>query len=85
MRQAASGDGSLGVLAADDEGDHDVDGVTIEVLAAMLDGGCPGIGVPGGQLDLSERYSGVETGGHDDVARSTGGCISSSRQGYVAA
>jgi hypothetical protein len=59
-------DGSLVVSAAGDECDHDVDGVTIEVLAAYLwGGGCPGIGVPSGQLDLSERYSGVETGDND--------------------
>ena len=38
----------------------------VEVLAAVVvDGGCPGIGVTGGDLDLPQRNSGIE-GAHDE-------------------
>jgi hypothetical protein len=53
-------------LAASDEGDHDVGGVTIEVLASpVVHGGRSGVGVAGGHLDFSEWDAGVE-GGHDE-------------------
>jgi hypothetical protein len=48
-------------LAAGDEGHDDVGGVPVQVLAApVVHRGRPGVGVPGGNLDLSEGYPGVE-------------------------
>src|SRR3954452_5606230 len=56
----------LGRSAAGDIGDDDVGGVAVEVLSPpVVDGGGPGVGVAGGDLDVSERYAGVE-GGHDE-------------------
>jgi hypothetical protein len=56
----------LHLSAAGDEGHHDVSGVLVEVLAAMVvDGRRAGIGVTGGHLDLSEGYARVE-GAHDE-------------------
>ena len=52
--------------AAGDEGDDDVGGVAVEVLAApVVDRGGAGVGVAGGDLDVSQRHAGVE-GGHDE-------------------
>ena len=56
----------LGESAAGDEGDDDVGGVPIEVLASpVVHLGRSWIGVAGGYLDFSEGYAGVE-GGHDE-------------------
>ena len=52
--------------AAGNESDHDVGGVAVEVLAAPVVDGCgAGVGVTGGDLDISQRDAGVE-GGHDE-------------------
>jgi len=52
--------------AAGDEGDHDVGGMAVEVLAPpVVDGRGSGVGVTGGDLDVSQRDAGVE-GGHDE-------------------
>jgi hypothetical protein len=52
--------------SAGDEGDHDVGGVAVEVLASsVVDGGGSGVCVAGGDLDVSKRDAGVE-GGHDE-------------------
>jgi hypothetical protein len=51
---------------AGDEGDDDVCGVAVEVLAApVIDGRSPGVGVTSGDLDVPERDASVE-GGHDE-------------------
>jgi hypothetical protein len=40
-------------LSADDEGNYDVGGVAVEVLASsVVDGGGAGVGVSGGNLDV---------------------------------
>jgi len=50
--------------ATSDEGDHDVGGVAIEVLSSPVVDGCSAwVGVAGGDLDVSERDAGVESGG----------------------
>jgi hypothetical protein len=52
--------------AAGDESDDDVGGVAVEVLASpVVDGRGAGVGVTGGDLDVSQRDPGVE-GGHDE-------------------
>jgi hypothetical protein len=52
--------------AAGHEGDHDVGGVAVEVLAApVVDSRGSGVGVSGGDLDVSQRDPGVQ-GGHDE-------------------
>jgi hypothetical protein len=49
--------------AAGNEGDHDVSGVAVEVLAApVVDGGGSGVGVTGGDLDVLQPDAGVEGG-----------------------
>lgn len=56
----------LGESGAGDEGDDDVGGVPIEVLASpVVHRGRSWIGVAGGYLDFSEGYAGVK-GGHDE-------------------
>jgi hypothetical protein len=52
--------------AAGDEGDDDVGGVAVEVLSSPVVDGCSAwVGVAGGDLDVSERDAGVESG-HDE-------------------
>lgn len=52
--------------AAGDESDHDVGGMAVEVLASpVIDGRGSGVGVTGGDLDVSQRDAGVESG-HDE-------------------
>jgi hypothetical protein len=47
--------------AAGDEGDNDVGGVAVEVLAApVIDGGGSAVGVTGGDLNVSQRDAGIE-------------------------
>ena len=48
--------------AAGDEGNDDVRGVAVEVLTSAVVHGC---GAGGGELDIAERYAGVECG-HDE-------------------
>jgi hypothetical protein len=51
---------------AGDEGDHDIGGMAIEVLAsAVVDRSGPRIRVPGGDLDITEGNAGIECG-HDE-------------------
>ena len=52
--------------AAGDEGNDDVGGVAVEVLTSTVVDSCgAGVGVAGGELDIAERYAGVECG-HDE-------------------
>jgi hypothetical protein len=62
VSDGASEDGraSARQSASGDEGDDDIGGVTVEVLApAVIHRGRPRVGVPGGELDVSEGDPGV--------------------------
>jgi hypothetical protein len=51
---------------AGDEGDHDVGGVTVEPLAAVVvHRRRAWIGVAGGELDVARRHPGIQSG-HDE-------------------
>lgn len=51
---------------AGDEGDDDVGGVAVEVLAAaVVDRGRAWVGVAGGELHVAQRYASIECG-HDE-------------------
>src|ERR1039457_2158939 len=64
--QTPSPQGGLHGLPTGYEGHHDIGGVPIEVLPpAVIHRGGPGIGMPSGKLDVTERYSSIE-GGHDE-------------------
>ena len=57
--------GSAG-SGSSDEGHDDVCGVPVEVLAsAVVDRGRAGVGVPGGELHVPQRHTGIERG-HDE-------------------
>jgi len=55
-----------GSSAASDKGDHDVCGVSVEVLSpTIVDRRSSGVSVACGDLHITQRYAGVERG-HDE-------------------
>jgi hypothetical protein len=53
-------------LTARHEGHHHIGGVSIEVLPpSVVDGGCPRIGVPSSNLDVSQWHPRIQSG-HDE-------------------
>ena len=63
----------IGESSTGNECDNDVGGVAVEVLSApVVDGGCAGVGMAGGELHVTQGDTGVE-GGHDERATSMWG------------
>jgi hypothetical protein len=57
-----------GLGGAGEESGDDVGGVAVEVAAvAVVAGGHAWVGVPGGDLDVAERYAGVKAGRYERV------------------
>ena len=58
------------------EGRDDVAGVAVQIVASpVVSGGRPGIGVPGGDLDIPERHPGIEGGRNEAVTEAVGGDV----------